>query len=81
MLSDENDRLLRNRYGCGGRRRGRAEFGMRFADFLFEVSRRDLIEGTGRNFRGDAQRLREGQDFLVVQAEPFRDVVNAYGHI
>jgi hypothetical protein len=54
---------------------------MVFAEMLYEVLSADFVQRTGSDARGDnAQFLRPGQDFLVLQAELFRDVVNANGH-
>jgi hypothetical protein len=47
---------------------------------LFEVLGSDFIQRTGRNPGGNAQFLRLGEDFFVLQAEFFRYIVNTDGH-
>jgi hypothetical protein len=55
---------------------------MGLLEFIFEVLGGDLIQRAGRDLRGDnAQFLRLGQNFFVLQVEFLRNVVNANGHI
>jgi hypothetical protein len=52
------------------------------AKLVFEVLGRDLIEGAGGYTRGgNAQFLGLCQNFFVLEAKFFRNVVDANGHI